>query len=114
MTCIITLNPGSTSFINVFVRERSIDSVTRDEVLTPVNTATVTVTIKDKDGVDITGVTFPLAVPFDANGSYSGTIPSALNIINGEPVDVFIDVTDSGRDYEAEQEVFPSIPELCL
>jgi len=113
MKCSVRLNPGTTSYINVFVRKRSIDFVTRREIFTPVNTASVTVTIKDSTGTAITGVAFPLAVPFVSNGNYAGTISGDLNLVDGQQVKVHIDISEAGQTYKAEQFVIPEIPALA-
>jgi len=112
MTASISLNPGSTAFINVWLRERSIDPDTRKEVLTPVNSASVKVTIKDSNGDNIAGVVWPVTVPFDANGNYSGTISKDAELVAGEQVKIYINATEGSRVLELEQFVIPVIPNL--
>lgn len=47
-----------------------------------INDATVTVTLKDSDGTNVTGQSWPLTLDYvaDSDGKYQGTLESALSL----------------------------------
>jgi len=60
-----------------------------------VNDATVTCTVKDADGVAVTGETFPVSGSYVAasNGRYEINISSALNVAAGDAVTAEVTAT---------------------
>ena len=107
MSCSICLHPGVTAYVTVYVREKSIDPTTRAEVLTPITGATVTITIRDAEGVNIAGVSWPVSLTHDELGSYEGTIPGDAALVDGKRVRVYIEVSDSDRQWNTNQAVVP-------
>ena len=57
-----------------------------------VNDATVSITLKDEDGVDVTGVTFPVSLSYvsGSDGIYRGIISDTSNLITGSKYQVII------------------------
>ena len=49
------------------------------------NSATVTVTLKDSDGVDVVGETWPLTLTYVAssNGNYGANLADTLSLVDG-------------------------------
>ena len=60
--------------------------------------ATVSVTLKDQSGTNLTGATFPLNMAYVANsrGNYRVILPAAIVMVEDDLVDVIIAATDSG------------------
>jgi hypothetical protein len=58
-----------------------------------INDATVTVTLKDSDGTNVTGQSWPLTLGYVAgtDGKYQGTLESALNLTSREQYYAHID-----------------------
>lgn len=70
----------------------------KDETLgTFVNNATVTCRVKDSDGVELAGITFPVTLGYEpgSDGNYSGVLEAALAVAIGDKVMVEIAV-DAG------------------
>ena len=64
---------------------------------TEINSATVTVTLKDKDGVDVTGETWPLTMAaVGSGGTYRATLQDTLGVTLLDQYTAEIDVTDAG------------------
>lgn len=57
--------------------------------------ATVSVTIKDTSGTDITGETWPVSMTHDTGGTYRATISSNANMNNGTKYVAHVDATGS-------------------
>jgi len=57
------------------------------------NSATVTATLKDQSGTEVSGVSWPLTLSYEAasNGNYSGTIDKAVSVSDG--VSYFLEIT---------------------
>jgi hypothetical protein len=70
-------------------------TVTNPEVSPPaVDDATVTVTVTDSNGAELTGQIWPLALPSTGeNGLYKKTVPPISGLVNGENYKVLYDVT---------------------
>jgi hypothetical protein len=58
--------------------------------------ATVTVTLKDASGTDVTGHTFPLTMTHDKSGTYRVTLDDAIGITAGVTYTATVDVTGTG------------------
>lgn len=63
-----------------------------------VNDATITVTIKDKDGVDVTGVSWPQPMAYvgGSNGEYKVTIDRVAGFVDGVGYVAYVDITTPG------------------
>lgn len=61
----------------------------------PIDTADVFATVTDLDGVEISGVTWPVAIPNVASGKYQGTLPDTMSIQANRRYQIVIDA-DAG------------------
>ena len=62
------------------------------------NAATVAVTIKTMAGIDVTGATWPVAMPYvsASNGKYRATLASNLGITKGQKYRAYITIAGTG------------------
>lgn len=62
-----------------------------------INNATVTVTVQ-RAGTDVEGATFPITMDYvsGTRGVYRGVVPAALEVSEGETVDVIVSVSGGG------------------
>lgn len=67
-----------------------------------INDATVTVTIKDSAGVEVTGQGWPLLLDYvdGTDGNYRTALTHNLNLLNGKKYTAFIDADGSTSDLE--------------
>lgn len=62
-----------------------------------INDAVVSMTIKDSAGVDVTGVTWPVTMPFTGtDGQYSATIEEGAGFVDDSGYTAFIDAETPG------------------
>lgn len=73
-----------------------ISFIVTNPLLTPsyVNNASVTVTIKDSDGVELAGEPWPIVIPYkpESEGLYVKTFEPLENLVEGEIYSVIINV----------------------
>ncbi len=64
------------------------------------NAATVTVTVKDLSGTEVSGISWPVTLSYESasNGNYSGAIDKALSITEGATYHIEITAAESGLD----------------
>jgi hypothetical protein len=64
-----------------------------------INSASVTVTIKDSIGIALAGQTWPLAMPYvtGSDGNYRAYLSSALPFISRQNYTAFIDANDGAN-----------------
>jgi hypothetical protein len=64
-----------------------------------INSATVTVTIKDSIGIELAGASWPLAMPYvtGSNGNYRAFLSSALPFISKHNYVAIIDASDGAN-----------------
>lgn len=77
----------------------AVDSLKNSSTGVYLNSAAVTVTLKDSSGVNISGQTFPLTMDYEASsdGKYTATLDDALVLDEGNIYTAIIDaVSDSG------------------
>jgi hypothetical protein len=57
------------------------------------NTATVTATLKDASGAEVSGVSWPLTLSYEtaSDGNYSATIDKAISVVDG--ASYFLEIT---------------------
>lgn len=62
------------------------------------NTAAVTVTIQDENGVNVVGQTWPLTLPFvpASNGNYEERLPSTVTLLGAKCYTAIIDADAGG------------------
>ena len=60
------------------------------------NAATVSVTLKDLDGIDVVGETWPVNLPYEAlsNGEYRGAISSGITLVKRQRLTAHIDAVE--------------------
>ena len=70
----------------------------RDNAGVYLNAATVEVTIKDSDGVNVVGETWPVSMVYVAasNGTYRGFVSSSVTVLEEDVLKAIISATDSG------------------
>lgn len=81
------------------------DNVVELELINPIsgaslNGATVAITIVDSSGVEVSGETWPLSIPFVANsdGIYRATLDKLIEFIAGQRYKATITAAESGLD----------------
>lgn len=67
-----------------------------------VNDATVAVSIKDADGANLSGETWPVILPYVAgsDGKYRAAVSSGLVVAIGDVITLFFTATSAGLDAE--------------
>jgi Ethanolamine utilization protein EutJ (predicted chaperonin) len=58
--------------------------------------ATVTVSVKDLDGVDVPGVSWPVTATGDGAGTYQATLPDTMSLTLGQKYRIDIDADAGG------------------
>ncbi len=61
-----------------------------------IDDATVEATLKDSAGTDVTGISWPVSVPFISDGLYRVSVDKAAAVIDGDGYTLEIDFTTPG------------------
>lgn len=77
----------------------TLDELTNIVDGTYINSATVTATVKDSTGTEVSGETWPITLDYVAasNGKYQAVLEDGLVLTNGASYDVEVDI-DAGAD----------------
>jgi len=83
-----------------------VSDITNDTTGVHINDATVTATIKDSTGADVSGIAFPITLSYVANsdGVYRGLLPAELVLTSNARYKAIIDAV-SGSGSKAHWEV---------
>jgi hypothetical protein len=78
-----------------------VQSLTDAVTSTLITTASVTVTLKDSDGVEVTGETWPLTLNHQGSGTYRGTISDTVmgNLSSGDTATATFTADDGAGKY---------------